>query len=204
MSNEPSWVKKSERWLRGNAMWDRVVKDAESKMKKTLEVTHNDFSKLRTGRANPHLLDSIRVQYYGAPTVLKQLATISIPEPRMIILQPYDLNSVREIEKAIQGSDTGLVPMVDGKIIRISIPALSKERREELVKIVKKVAEDGRISMRSIRRDANDQVKKLEKDKKITEDESFKAHDRIQKITDQHVRELDGLASDKEKDLLTV
>ncbi len=183
-------------------MWNQVLKEAESKMKKTVEVTFQELTKIRTGRANPAILDAIVVQYYGAPTPLKQLATISTPDPRMIVVQPFDANSVPDVQKAIQSADLGLQPQVEGKILRIPVPALSKERREDLVKVVKKIAEDGRISIRSVRREANDQVKKLEKDKKITEDDRTKALDSIQKATDRSGHDLDDASANKEKELL--
>lgn len=184
-------------------MWNQAVKESEQKMKKATQVTHDELNRIRTGRANPALLDTIRVNYYNTPTPLKQLAAISAPEPRLMIVQPYDGGIAQEIVKTIQEADMGLVPQLDGKIVRIPIPPLSKERREELVKIVKKVSEDGRVSVRNVRRDANDQIKKLEKEKKITEDESKKALDEIQKITDRHIKLLDDQAESKEKDLLS-
>lgn len=185
-------------------MWQNSVKEMDSKMQKTMDATSHDFSTIRTGRASPALVDTLKVLYYGAPTPLKQIANISVPEPRMIVIQPWDVNAVKDIEKAIQTSDIGLQPIVEGKLIRLSVPPLSKERREELVRVVKKMLEDGKVHIRNIRRDSIESVKKLEKDKKITEDEGFKAHEEIQKITDRHTKRLDELAASKEKELLTV
>lgn len=185
-------------------MWQDTVKNFEAKMKKAVEATVHEFARLRTGRANPALLDTLRVEYYGALTPLKQLATISAPEPRMMVIQPFDAGSVAAIGQAIQAADMGLTPIVEGKMIRVPVPALSKERREELVKVVKKVAEDGRVSIRNARREGNEEIKKLEKDKKITEDERKKAEDMIQKATDAQTKAVDDLAAAKEKELMTV
>jgi len=169
-----------------------------------VQVTEDELSKIRSGRANPSLLDAVSVSYYGAPTPLKQLATITAPDPRMLIVQPFDANSIADIHKALQSSDMGLTPQLEGKMIRVPVPSLSKERREELVKVVKKVAEDGRVSIRSVRRDANDQIKKLEKDKDITEDDREKALGAIQKATDRSTSELDQVSQSKEQELLNV
>jgi ribosome recycling factor len=185
-------------------MWQNVLKELESKMKKTVDVTDNELKSVRTGRATNALVEGIKVSYYGAPTPLKQLANISIPEPRLIVIQPWDVNAMKDVEKAIHTSKLGLVPSVEGKIIRIVVPPLSKERREELVKVVRKVVEEGKVALRTIRRDGNDQIKGLEKEKTITEDESFKAIDQIQKLTDRHTKSLDEVAGAKEKDLITV
>ena len=185
-------------------MWQNSVKEHEAKMKKAVEATVHEFARLRTGRANPALLDTLRVEYYGALTPLKQLATISAPEPRMMVIQPFDAGSVAAIGQAIQAGDLGLTPIIEGKMIRVPVPALSKERREELVKVVKKVAEDGRVSIRNARREGNEEIKKLEKDKKITEDDRKKAEDLMQKATDANTKAVDDLATSKEKELMTV
>jgi len=185
-------------------MWQKVVKETDDKMKKTIDVTRHEISLIRTGRANPLILEGVRVSYYGAPTPLKQLATITAPDPRSIVVQPYDASSLKEIEKAILSADLGLTPTVDGKIVRISIPTLSQERRADLVKVVKKVSEDARVSIRSVRRDANGNVKKLEMEKKITEDELSKSQNQIQKLTDSSIALIDQASESKEKDLLTV
>lgn len=184
-------------------MWQQAIQSIDAKMKKSVDVAREELSKIRTGRANPHLLDAIRVDYYGTPTALKQLAAVTAPEPRLLIIQPFDAGIVGEIHKTIAASDMGLQPQIDGRMIRIPIPALSKERREDLAKIVKKVAEDGRVSVRAVRRDGNEDIKKLEKDKKLTEDDRKKALDEIQKITDRHTKALDDLADAKEKEVLT-
>jgi ribosome recycling factor len=185
-------------------MWNTIVKDIKDRMEKAVEHTQGDLAKVRTGRANPTLLDGIRVNYYGALTPLKQLATISVPEPRMMMVQPFDASCVADVNKAIQTADMGLTPQLEGKLIRVPVPPLSTERRADLVKLVKKIAEDGRISLRAIRRDGNDQIKKSEKDKDITEDDRDKALDQIQKITDEKSKALDSAAENKEQELTTV
>jgi ribosome recycling factor len=185
-------------------MWQAMLKEIEAKMQRTLEATTREFSTIRTGRASPALVESVKVNYYGSPTPLIQLATIATPEPRLIVIQPYDANSVKEVEKAILASDLGLTPSLEGKVIRITVPPLSKERREELVKVVHKMAEDGKVALRTIRRDGNEEIKKAEKEKKITEDESFKATEEIQKLTDRYSKRLDDLGASKHKELVTV
>lgn len=178
-----------------------IVKEAEDKMKKAMESVAREFSEISTGRANPHLVEGIKVDYYGTPTLIKQIASISVPDARLIIIQPWDVTAIAEIEKAILKANLGLNPANDGKIIRLSIPQLSKERRDELVKLVKDLTEKGRISLRTIRRDANELVKKLESDKTISEDDRFRAQDEIQKITDKSIEKIDNFLKDKEKEL---
>ncbi len=178
--------------------------ETEDKMKKTVEVTRREYVTIRTGRASAGLVEGIRVNYYGTPTPLKQLANILTPEARLIIIQPWDPGSIGDIEKAILASDLGVTPTNDGKAIRISMPQLTQERREELNKIVKKLAEDGRVSIRSVRRDSNEHVKKLEKNKEVPEDERFKLQDEIQKMTDKHIGEIDKLLEEKEKEILAI
>jgi ribosome recycling factor len=178
-----------------------VVRDTENKMKKALEAARRNFSEIRTGRASPHLVEGIHVDYFGTPTMLKSLASITVPDARLIIIQPWDASVIPEIEKAISNSNLGILPMNDGKAVRLQIPQLTKERREELKKVVKTMTEDGRVSMRTIRRDSNDSVKKLETAKAIPEDERFKAQDEIQKITDKFMVELESLLQEKEKEL---
>ena len=186
-------------------MWQGIVKEIESKMQKTVDATQHEFAAVRTGRASNALVENIKILYYGAPTPLKQVANISIPEPRLIVIQPWDATALKDIEKGIlAASDLGLQPVVEGKIIRIAIPPLTKERREELVKVVKKMTEDGKVHLRTIRRDGNESAKKAEKDKKITEDESAKTQDEVQKLTDRFTKRLDELAANKEKELTTV
>lgn len=179
-----------------------VIHDTEEKMKKSLEIVQQNFAGIRTGRATTGMVENIRADYYGTPTPIKQIANITIPEPRMLMIHPWDVNALKPIEKAIQDSDLGISPVIDGKFIRLAIPSLTRERREELVKIVHKLAEDGHVSLRSVRRDANETVKKLEtKDKTITEDESFKALADIQKLTDKYIQLIDQTKSAKEKEL---
>jgi len=178
-----------------------VLKDTEDKMKHALDAMNREFSEIRTGRANPHLVEGIKIDYYGTPTMLKQLASISVPDARLIVIQPWDPTAVAEIEKAILKSNLGLNPMNDGKAIRLAVPQLSKERREELIKLVKDLSEKGRVSLRTIRRDANELVKKLEQDKKITEDDKFKSQEDIQRLTDKYIEKVEQILKDKEKEL---
>ena len=179
----------------------QTLKDAEDEMKKAIEATKREFSELRSGRANPKMVEGIRVNYYGTPTLLKQIATIGVPEARLVVISPWDPSALKEIEKSILQSDLGITPVNDGKIIRLIVPALSEERRQELVKIVKKVSEEGKISVRTIRQNIKDKIKTLEKDKKISEDDRFKAEEELQRLTDKYIAETDKLLSDKEKEL---
>ncbi|MFB3919090.1 MAG: ribosome recycling factor [Candidatus Velamenicoccus archaeovorus] len=181
-----------------------IVKDAENKMKKAIEAARRNFAEIRTGRASPHLVEGLHVDYYGTPTVLKSLASITVPDARLIVIQPWDATVIPEIEKAISKSNLGITPFNDGKLVRLQIPQLTQERREELKKVVKTMAEEGRISLRTIRRDANDAVKKLETDKVIPEDERFRSQDEIQKITDKCMADLENILKDKEKELTEV
>ena len=179
----------------------QVLIDTENAMKKAIEATKREFSELRSGRANPKMVEGIRVDYYGTPMLLKEIATIGIPEARLVVINPYDPTALKDIEKAILQSDLGITPMVDGKLIRLVVPPLSQERRNDLIKIVKKVDEEGKVSIRTIRQDGKDKIKTLEKDKKISEDEKFKADEELQKLTDKNTKELDKLLADKEKEL---
>lgn len=179
-----------------------VLRESEEKMKKTLDATNQSFSSIRTGRANTGMVEHLKVDYYGAFTPLKQMANINIPEPRLLMISPWDVSALKAIEKAILESDLGITPVIDGKLIRISVPPLTRERREELVKIVHKLAEEGRVSMRTNRREGNEKIKTLSKEKKITEDESFKAEQDIQKLTDRYIQMIDQAQSAKEKELL--
>lgn len=181
-----------------------VIRNTEEKMKKVIDATRREFASVRTGRASTSLVEGMHVDYYGTQTPLKQLANISAPDVKLIVIQPWDPSSLGEIEKAIQQSNIGAMPTNDGKVIRISIPPLSEERRQELIKITKKMAEDGRISVRTVRRDGNEHAKKLEKDKLATEDEAFKAQDDIQKITDKYIKEIDSILEEKDKELMEV
>jgi len=178
-----------------------IMNDMETKMKKTVEATHREFGAIRTGRASISLVDNIRVDYYGAPTPLKQVAAVTTPDARLIMIQPWDKNVLLEVEKAIQKSDIGIAPTNDGKCIRLSIPPLTQERRAELDKVLKKIAEDGRVSVRTTRHGAIEHIKKLEKDKTATEDERFKAQDDVQKLTDKYIKDIDNLLSAKEKEI---
>lgn len=178
-----------------------VLKEIESGMVKGIEAIKRELSELRSGRANPKMVEGIRVNYYGTPTLLKELATIGVPEARMVIISPYDPSAIKEVEKAILQSELGITPMTDGKIIRLIVPPLSEERRGELIKIVKKTVEEGKVSIRTVRRDGKDKIKALEKDKKISEDDRFKAEDELQKMTDKKIKEIDTIFEAKEKEL---
>ena len=178
-----------------------VLADSEEKMKKSLDVVNHNFSTIRSGRANPGIVENLRVDYYGTPTPLKQLANIAVPEPKMLMINPWDASALKSIEKAILESDIGITPVVDGKAIRLVVPTLTRERREELIKIAHKSAEEGRVALRSIRRDGNEHIKKLEKEKKISEDESFKHQTDIQKLTDKYIQSIDQTQAQKEKEL---
>ena len=174
------------------------------RMDKSIESFKAKLSGLRTGRANPELLNSVVVEYYGAPTPLNQIASISTPETRVLMLNVFDSNAVKDVERAIQGSNLGLTPQTEGNIIHIRLPELTEDRRKELVKVAKKHAEDARVSIRNIRRDEIDTVKKQEKNKEITEDDSKQLQDDIQKVTDEKVALIDSVSAEKEKDILTI
>lgn len=178
-----------------------ILHDTENKMKKTVESVKREFIEVRTGRASPALVEGVMVDYYGTKTPLKQLATISTPDARLIAIHPWDASIITAIEKGILESNIGLTPNNDGKIIRISIPHLTDERRQELDKIVKRVAEGGRVSLRTARRDANEHLRKLEKSKDIAEDDRFSSQDRVQKLIDKYGIQLDNLLENKEKEL---
>jgi ribosome recycling factor len=173
-------------------------------MQKSIEATQRSFNTIRTGRANASLLDKVLVEYYGTPTGLKQLANISTPDATTIQIQPYDRTAMGPIEKAISMSDLGLTPNNDGSVIRLNIPPLTSDRRKELVKLAAKYAEDGKVAVRNIRRDAIDTVKKQEKDKELSEDESRDLQDKIQKLTDKYIARVDTVLGEKEKDIMTV
>ncbi|NLT96426.1 MAG: ribosome recycling factor [Clostridia bacterium] len=185
-------------------MIDEILKDSETRMQKTLEVLRKDFASLRAGRANPAILEKVQVDYYGVPTPINQMANITAPEPRLLVIQPWDKSIISSIEKAILKSDLGLNPSSDGTVIRIAIPQLTQERRKELVKTVKKKAEEAKVGIRNIRRDANEEVKSLEKAKEITEDESKKAQEDIQKITDKYIAEVEKVLSKKEEEIMEI
>jgi len=181
-----------------------VLKDSESKMEKATEATKKDFHALRTGRASTSLVEDIRVDYYGTQTPLKQMSAISTPDPKTIMIQPWDPSGIKDIEAAIQKSDLGLTPNNDGKVIRINIPALTEERRDELSKFVRKIAEEGRVSIRNARRDANEALKSIQKDGTITEDELRKGEGDVQKMTDKYIKLIDEALKNKEKELHTI
>ena len=176
----------------------------EDRMKKSIEALKREFASLRAGRATPALLDKVMVEYYGTPTPVNQIANVSVPEPRMIIIQPYEKSILHDIEVAIMKSELGLSPNSDGTAIRLSIPALTQERRQELVKTVNKKAEEAKVAIRNLRRDGNDAVKKLEKAKEITEDESKKGQEKIQKLVDKYIKLVDTTRDAKEKEVMEV
>lgn len=176
----------------------------EEKMNKTISVLQENFSEVRAGRANPAILNKIRVDYYGTPTPINQVAGISVPEARLIVIQPWDISLLKEIEKEILKAEIGINPNNDGKVIRLAFPELNEERRKELVKEVKKMAEDSKVSIRSIRREAMDEAKKLQKDNQMTEDELKGAEDKIQKLTDNKIAEIDKILAEKEKEIMSV
>ena len=181
-----------------------VIDNMLEKMNKSVAVYRKELSSMRAGRANPQLLDRITVDYYGSQVPINQVANISIPEPRIIQIAPWEQSMLKVIEKAIQKSDLGINPSNDGKIIRLLLPELTQERRKELVKQTRKMAEDCKVAIRSIRRDSNDQIKKMKKDNTITEDDQKSAEDKIQKATDKIVKEVDTITAEKEKELMDV
>ncbi|MDP2798484.1 MAG: ribosome recycling factor [Deltaproteobacteria bacterium] len=183
-------------------MKDEVLKDLKSKMEKTIEVFKHDLARMRTGRASVSLFDGIKVDYYGSMLPLNQVASLTVPEPRLITIQPWDTNALANIERAILKSELGLTPANDGKIIRIAIPPLTEERRKEIVKLVKKITEEYRVILRNIRRDANEELKDLKKEKVISEDESFAVQEEVQKITDNYIKKAEQLYAEKEKEIL--
>ncbi len=183
---------------------ERVVKDTESRMKKTIEAVTDDLNEIRTGRASASLFDRIKVEYYGNPTPLNQVATISVPEARLVVIQPWDKGIIGEIEKAIQKSELSLNPSNDGKVIRLNIPPLTEERRKEYVKVAKDKAEQGRVALRNIRRDANDELKKLQKDGDISEDEQKRLEDEVQKLADSFVKKINDALEAKEQEILEI
>ena len=183
-------------------MIESIYQETRDNMGKSIDALKNEFNKVRTGRASLTILDGIRVDYYGTLTPLNQMATLSVPESRLITIQPWDVSVIKEIEKAILKSDLGLTPSNDGKIIRISIPPLTEERRKELVKVINKISEDHKIAVRNIRRDSNELLKGLKKDGDISEDDAFKAQDQVQKITDENIKLIDDVNKEKEKEIL--
>lgn len=183
-------------------MLDSIYQDTRESMEKAVLALNKELQRIRTGRASLSILDGIRVDYYGTQTPLNQMATMAVPESRLITIQPWDVSVIKEIEKAILKSDLGLTPSNDGKLLRINIPPLTEERRKEIVKVVHKTCEEYKVSVRNTRRDANDLVKSLKKDGEISEDDAFKAQDEIQKITDKFVAAVDDCYKEKEKEIL--
>ncbi|TYP54277.1 ribosome recycling factor [Thermosediminibacter litoriperuensis] len=182
----------------------KIYKETEERMKKVLGNLKSELAAIRAGRASTALLDKVFIDYYGVPTPVNQVATVSVPEPRMILIQPWDVKMLGAIEKAILKSDLGLTPTSDGKVIRLVLPELTSERRKELVKMAKKKAEDAKVLVRNIRRDANDLVKKMEKNGEISEDDSKRSQEEIQKLTDNYVEEIEKAFANKEKEIMEV
>jgi len=183
-------------------MIESTLQETKDRMGKTISDLENELKRVRTGRASLSLLDGIRVDYYGTQTQLNQMASLSVPESRLIVIQPWDVSAIKEIEKAILKSDLGLTPSSDGKLIRISIPPLTEERRKELVKVVSKMCEEHKIAARNIRRDSNELLKGFKKDGDISEDDAFKAQDSVQKVTDEYINRIDEIYKNKEKEIL--
>jgi ribosome recycling factor len=181
-----------------------LLEDATRRMDKSVEATQHEFNTVRTGRASAALLDRIHVDYYGQQTPIKQLATINVPEPRMLTIQPFDPSSVKAIERAVMESDLGLQPSNDGKLIRLPIPQLTEERRKDLVKVVRHLAEEGRVAVRNVRRDCMHHLKELVRDGDVGDDEERRAEERLQKITDEHVHRIDDLLKRKEDEIMEV
>ena len=178
--------------------------DAKRRMDRSIEATHHEFNSIRTGRASPALLDRVSIDYYGTPTPLKSLASISAPEARLLVVQPFDPGSIKNIERAIQESDLGLTPSNDGKIVRLPIPALTEERRKDLVKVVRRVAEDGKVAIRNVRRDVMQHLKELVVNGDVGDDEERRAEAQVQKITDDHTKSIDDLLKSKEAEIMEV
>ena len=185
-------------------MYKETIRTASAKMDQTISVIQKDLNTLRAGRANPQILDKITVDYYGTPTALNQVGNISSPEPRMLVIAPWEPKMIGPIEKAILKSDIGINPSNDGKVIRLIVPELNEERRKELCKKVRKQVEEGKVAIRNIRRDAMESIKKMKKDSAITEDDQKKAEEELQKVTDSHIKEMDRVGSDKEKEIMSI
>ncbi|HHW45880.1 MAG TPA: ribosome recycling factor [Clostridiales bacterium] len=183
---------------------DELINNAEQRMEKTIAVLEKEFATVRAGRANPAVLDKIRVDYYGVPTPINQMAAITVPEPRLLQIQPWDASTLSSIEKAIQSSDIGINPSNDGKVIRLVFPPLTEERRRELVKEVRKMAEEARIAIRSIRRDTIDKFKQMKKNSEISEDDFIDYEKQVQNLTDKYCTEVDQLCEKKEKDIMDI
>jgi ribosome recycling factor len=182
-------------------MIDELIQDATRRMDRSVESMHGELNSIRTGRASAALLDRVQVDYYGQKTPLKQLATINVPEPRMLTVQPFDPNTIKEIERAIQESDLGLNPSNDGKLVRLPIPQLTEERRQELVKVARQIAEEGRVAVRNVRRDV---IHHLKEEESVGADDEHRAEERVQKLTDEHVKKIDDLLKRKEAEITEV
>lgn len=185
-------------------MINDVLKDGEERMKRSLEAFRRELASVRAGRASPGLLDKIMVDYYGTPTPVNQMATISVPEPRLLVIQPWDRNAIGNIEKAIVKSDLGIAPVSDGSVIRLTLPQLTEERRQELVRQVRRKAEEERVAIRNLRREAIDLLRDLEKEGQVSEDEARRAQEQVQKLTDRFVAEVDAALAAKEKEITEV
>lgn len=185
-------------------MIEDLVKEATRRMEATIKAAREEFAAIRTGRANPALLDRIQVEYYGTMTPIPQMATVSVPEPRLLVVQPWDKSTLKDIEKAILQSDLGLTPSNDGNVIRIPLPQLTEERRKELARFVRKVAEDHRVAIRNIRREINDEIKSMEKAGELSEDDARRAQARIQEVTDKFIDTIDTMLEQKEAEIMEV
>ncbi|RLF06633.1 MAG: ribosome recycling factor [Thermoprotei archaeon] len=183
---------------------EEILEEAEKKMQKTVESISGQLARLRTGKASPALLEGIKVDYYGTPTPINQIASISTPEPRLIVVHPWDKSAVAAIEKAIQSSDLGLNPNSDGTVIRIPIPPLTEERRKELLKVAKNIAEEGKVAIRNIRRETIEKIKKMQKDGEIPEDDSYRLQDKVQDLTEKYTKKIDEILKNKEEEIMTV
>lgn len=183
---------------------NKLLRESKEKMDKTVEFVRTEFATIRTGKASASLVENIAVDYYGTKTRIRELANISTPEPRLVAIHPWDPGAVGAVIKAIEQSGLGITPVTDGKNVRIPIPELSEERRKDLIKVVRKMAEDGRVSIRNVRRTANEEIKRMRKDGILPEDESFREENEVQKLTDEHIREIDGLLEHKEAEILEV
>ena len=181
-----------------------ILRESESKMKKCMETLFREFGEVRTGRAQPSLIEDMHIDYYGTSTLIKQIAAVSSPDPRLILIQPWDATAIMEIEKTILNSKLGITPTNDGKTMRLSFPPLSTERREEFIKVIKDMAERGRVTLRTIRRDANEKIKKIQGEGHVSEDDRFKSEEEVQKMTDRFIKEIDTLLDKKSKELREV
>ena len=181
-----------------------IIKQCEDKMMKTIESLKKEFTKIRTGKANPSVLNGIMVEYYGSPMPINQIASVSAPEPQMIVIKPYDKSILKDIEKAVQVANLGFNPQNDGDLVRILVPKLTEQTRKELVKDAKKLAEDTKVAVRNVRREAMDQLKKLQKDSAISEDELKRYSDDVQKVTDKYIETIDKVSKEKEQDIMSI